>query len=480
MGIYRSTDPTVYDEVDGIIINESAPAPNIAGVAANVALMVAEFERGPLTLTEVGSIGELQELFGKSNTFGGNLALRNKKFGRLRVIRALDDAAVKGTITFDDGAVTDIITFVAKYFGAYGLLLKVTIEAGSDSGRKYTIEDTSANAVLPAEVYDNIVITAITAETFAASKLVDVSVDATSAEPAIAAATALAAGSDGTIADVDYETAIAKAEVASSCNVLFLDTYNSARNTYLKTHHAATQDKMCILAGLETDARSDAVTDVASYRDSDGGLIYAYPWVETVLNGAVAFQSPASWYASLFSQTSPHIDPAYAANTQYLAGITGLKLSLTRADYIALKDAGISAFEIDATVGVKIKSGIVTQIADTSKLTVLRRRMAYWLTNSIAAYLVNYQNAPNTAEKRGEVGAAILAFVQAGERDKILPKDAEVQGGNAKLIDTESLNTDTTIALGFFKIQYRQRIYSAMRYIVLVAEIGESVVVTEG
>jgi hypothetical protein len=47
MGIFRATDPTVFDDVDGIIINESAPAPNVAGVAANVGILLGGCQRGP-------------------------------------------------------------------------------------------------------------------------------------------------------------------------------------------------------------------------------------------------------------------------------------------------------------------------------------------------------------------------------------------------------------------------------------------------
>ena len=60
-----------------------------------------------------------------------------------------------------------------------------------------------------------------------------------------------------------------------------------------------------------------------------------------------------------------------------------------------------------------------------------------------------------------------------------MPKDAEVQSGKASIIDTQSLNTDDSIANGFFKIVYKRRIYSSMRYIVLQTEIGTGVVVTE-
>jgi hypothetical protein len=106
--------------------------------------------------------------------------------------------------------------------------------------------------------------------------------------------------------------------------------------------------------------------------------------------------------------------------------------------------------------------------------------MADYLTNSIGFFLKNYQNAPNTAAKRRESKAAITAWDDQLIRDGILPSDAEVQSGLARLIDVESLNTDLSVGQGFFKILYKRRIYSSMRFIVLQAEIGETVVVTEG
>lgn len=334
---------------------------------------------------------------------------------------------------------------------------------------------------MPIEIYDNVVITEITSTSpFASSQLITAVVNSSAAEPANAVATALATGADGTVGDTDYQAAIAKAEVEGAGNVIFLDAYNSTRNGYLKAHVAAAQDKIAILAGAENDSVSAAVADVANSRDTDGRLIYAYPWVQTVIDGVLAFVSPASWVASVISQTSPHIDPAYVKNAGFLGGITGLKRSLTRSDYIQLKDAGIMAFENDQDIGFKIKSGVVTQIADSSKVLVLRRRMTDFLTNSIARFLKQYQNSVASKANRTLIKSAIATFDKQLENDGILPKDSEVQSGKAKLIDTESLNTDSSIAAGFLKLLYKRRIYSTNRFIVLQTEIGESVTVTEG
>lgn len=75
MSVFRTTDPTLYDQVDGIVINESAPPPSVAGVAANIALIIGQTAQGPTNvITEVGSIGEFQEIFGNDATQGVNKA----------------------------------------------------------------------------------------------------------------------------------------------------------------------------------------------------------------------------------------------------------------------------------------------------------------------------------------------------------------------------------------------------------------------
>ncbi len=606
MGIFRTNDPTQFDDVDGIIIDETSPAPSIRGVAANIAILVGQFERGPEELTRVGSIGVFHELYGKSS-FSGNKQLANKKFGRLKIIRALAAAAKKASITinggvgvaketytiqavadvsdslnstfflFDtidtlgvvtkrylyldingagvdpniagrtgstvaaatnataavisaaiqlvldalpdigaavttdivtvtaifDGQVSDIVdgsattgfifnvtqqgdgidllTFTAKDKGVYGNSLTVEVLDGTAQGRKYIVKDTNVNNVLGREIFDNIIITdPDILKKFVDSQLIDLTVIATTQEPTVVAAANMAAGSDGTIADTDYEAAIAKAGVEGAGNFLFLDIYNEARNTFLKVHAAATTDKMVIICGAENDDKATVVADVVGNRDADGRIIYAFPYIQTRINGLLEFTSPAAWYASILSNTSPHLDPAFAENTQFLAGVTALKFpSLTRDDYIELMEAGISAFELDADIGFKIKSGVVTQIVNSAKIMVFRRRMADFLTDSIAKFLKAFQNGVNALEKRDEVNASILNFIQLAETARLLPRDSEVIGGKAKLVDTDSLNTDDSVAKGFFKILYRQRIFSSMRFIVLQAEIGESVVVTE-
>ena len=482
MGIFRTTDPTQWNQVDGIIIDEVSPPPSIGGVPANIAILVGQFERGPAVLTEVGSVGEVYEIFGNNLGYSGQLALQNKKFGSLKIVRVVASDAAAGSKAFVSSS-TSRITFNAKYKGIYGNSIQVKIEAGTTSGSKYTIHDSNSGAVWPDEVYDNVAVTMTVQQLttiFGNSKLVGVpTINSSAAEPSTCALTSLTAGSDGTVADTDYQTAIGVQEIEAAGNILFLDAYNSTRRGYLKTSMANTTDRMALLCGLAGDSVATAITNVASCRDTDGRLIYAFPYVLSTIQGVQQTVQPCSFYAALLSQTAPNIDPAYAANSQYLAGIDGLEMALTRSNYISLMAAGISALENDADIGIKVKSGVVTQIVDTSKLMIFRRRMADYLTYSTAKFLKAYQNAPNSQENRIAAIAAIKNFNGKMELEKLVPKDSEVKSGKASLIDGDSLNTDSSIAAGYFKILWKRRIYSSMRFIVLQAEIGESVVVTE-
>lgn len=485
MGVYSSTNPLDWTALDGIYVDDTSPPPSVTGVPANTAILVGQFERGSPNVQSVGSNGVLYQLYGNNSAFSGIQALLNKKFGLLKVVRvvaASGAAPAAKTFTYTTGPVS-IITFTALWTGAYGNNIQVTIAAGTSQGSKYTIHDANPGAVWPDEVYDNVLITAV-GSTFAGSNLITATVVASSHEPSAAAATNLTSGSDGSIADTDYQTAIqAQTQASGVGNILFLDSYSSTRNGYLKASMAATTDKMCLVTGQAGDSVATAVTDVANCRDTDGRLIYAFPYVYTTISGHSTEVNPCSFYASLLSQIAPNIDPAYAANDQYLTGIDSISLALQRSDYIALMNAGISAFELDPDLGVKVKSGVVTQIVDSSKIMIFRRRMADYIIQSLTKFLKNYQNAPNSAQNQTAVNSAMVSFNTllegpAGQAG-IVPKNSEVSTGKASLIDTKSLNTDDSIAAGLFKILYKRRIYSSMRFIVLQTDIGESVVVTE-
>lgn len=476
MSIYRTNNPTEFDEVDGIIIDESAPPSQVKGVGTGIAILVGQFLRGKAELRQISDIGDFHKVYGKSD-YIGNIQLKNKKFSGLKIVRVIAENAVASTVTVTDGEVapTDLVKFTAKDKGVYGNKLQVIVADGTVDGKKITIKDlnTSMSEFYPDEVFDGVAIAEIK------SNIVDIQI---LANGVLNNGTYnLATGTDGVIVDSDYEKAIELCNGENSGNILFLDQYNQVRNAMLKAHAGLTQDKMVICSEDENDTVSDNETDVALLRDGDGRIIYASNWISTIVNGAEVFTSPASWYASILSQSGPHIDPASAENAQFLAGAIRVKKNLSRPDFIRLNKAGVSSFEFDADIGIKVKSGVVTQIANTSKVMVFRRRMADYLTNSIARAMKPYQNNVNSKQKRLDAKGAIANFNRQVEADGMAPKDSEMtDGAKASIIDIESKNTNASIASGRFYITYKRRLYSSMRYIILQAEIGEGVEVKEG
>lgn len=484
---YKTNNPLEYDDVDGIVIDESAPDSQVASAATNVAILVGRFQRGPANeLISINSMAQLNELMGKSNA-SGNLALKNKAFGRLKVIRAIGaTGTAKATLALLDTDDDPSIVINAKYVGSYGNNLQVVVTAGLSGTVTITINDLNLGAAKPQEVYANVVIAGKTQaqlnEIFGSSQLIDVVAPVTAGlNPEILAATSLASGSNGTEADTDYQLALEAAEQERAGNFIFADKQSATIKGYLKAHVQETKDKIAVIgADSDTVNLSAAITDVAAYRDVDGYIVYAYNHLQTRIDGVLVYTSPVSWLVSVMSQIGPNIDPAYIQNVRFTSGVTGIKFGLKRQDYIDAMAAGIAAFEYDGDVaGYKVKSGIVTQILNTSKLTILRRRMTDFYLTSIVSLLKNYQNAPNTKSTRKKIAALITAFDDGLINLGLLPSDDEVTGGKARLIDTESLNTNNTIAAGQLLIAIKRRIYSSARFLVLKAEIGESVVVTE-
>lgn len=480
MGVFRTTNPQEFTAVDGIVIAETAPAPGIRGIGTGTAILVGRFSKGPINeLVEPGSQARLQEIFG--NTLSGYQALVNKRFSRLKIIRVDGVDPVKASLTITNvGQGMDVITFTAKEAGLDGNNIEVQSMLG-DAGAGNTTYTVRRGDVV--ETYENVdddsAKDAIEMR-FAESVLVDVTSVNQQTPLHRDPFESLAGGADMMPTDDHYEAAIAVAAAEGAGNVLFIDEYNDSRNGYLKAHAAETQDKMVICAGLEDQTVEDAITKVADLRDTAGRIIYAYNWLRTSINGVNTFVSPASFMASIISQSSANVDPAYAQNSQFLYGVNGIKNEPSRADFIQLADNGIASFEFDSDIGYKIKSGVVTQTADTSKILILRRRMADFLTNSIGRFLKIYQNAPNTAGVREAAKSAILDFIRRQEDLGVLPNDDQVDDGRASIVDIATPNTNETIAAGEFFIDYRQRIFSSVRYIILRAEIGTSVVVTEG
>ncbi len=485
MTIYYSTNPVDWGQLDGIYINEVPPPASVQGVGTGVVGIVSKLDWGiqnsPVTISNVQ---DLNTAFGYFSNLESQLT--NLKFSSLYVVRA---AATTG-----DAAATAIVKtgFVlnAKYVGAGGNFVQYSVADATDANvahfklliqmnatTSYNSQTISQSSVV--ETYDNIDFTSpsgITAflSAIALSNFVTCSSVTATTKPTNIGYTSLAGGTTGSPTQSDYTTALNQYSASGFVNIVASDqgtTGTDGVNTAIYQHIIANKPRIGIV--VVDDVVATAETQVISFRESTGAIIAVSGLVTKVDGYGRAVSMPTQlMMASTLSSTSPSIDPAYVSNNQFFQGVT--KLSSTtprlRADYITLKAAGICAPEFDPLYNFKFKSGVTTQIINADLKQIYTRRMSDYLERSVAVYLVNFQNGPNTVDNRNAAKSAIISFINQQQSFGLLPS-----GNNTYLVDVKTANTAPVLANNQFIILWKQQLISSMASIVLTFQAGASV-----
>lgn len=467
-----TNNPLEYTNLDGVIVTEKSPVPSIIRRGANNVIFIGQFERGPKDSPQrFSSISEIQDLYGNNPAYSGQKALRLKAWSNLYIIRAVANDAVKATIT-QTVATKDLITLTAKYAGVYGNGITAVITDGTNANtKKITISEGDY-----VEVFDNLVINGKTdpelAEMFRTSTLVDVT--GSHVTDNIENATLeLATGSDGSIASSDYQSALENGNVNASGKIYVADDNSAAVKSVLANYIKTNKSGICCLAPVSLDASvADAVAEADTLLDQEGRVLYAYNPIKYNVQGVIEEESPSLLLASILSLTPPSVSPAAAENRNYTQTAVGTKFALTDAKVLQLKQSGIIAFEDDEDLGVRVR----TPVTGNEQFSITRRRMSDFLIGTLARYLKNYQNQPNSFINRASIRAAVIAFDEGLIADGILPTEADA-GVPVLQIQTEGTTTPTEQAQGIQKIVYKRRIFAEMRFIVLETTIGEGVTV---
>ena len=484
--VFRTDNPLLYTQLEGVIVTEKSPPPTVVGAGNNNCVFLGQFERGPENrATLISSIAELQNLFGSNMAYKGNKALRLKKWSNLYVIRVLAAAATAATWTQTGNK----ITITALWKGKYGNALKVTIAAGSSGNadeKRFTFQLGDIT-----ETFDNVDTAGKSDEElqviFGSSALVKVTGASATQTPDDVASKEIGdgvggstAGTDGVVAASDYTTALENADIRASGKLYFADDQSAGVAAAIATFVKLNAAGQCILGPPSLDTSvDDAITAFNAVKDNKGRVLFAYnPILHNIGDGLGVVseeESPVFLAASILNLLPPHKSPSSASSVDYTQNATGVKYSLSRANLIKLKEAGIMAFEDDKDLGIKLVSGVTGD----PEWTVLRRRMSDFYIDSVARYLKNYQDEPNSLILRASIKAAIQEFDDILVGNGILPADNEVEGGRAFLCETEGITSDTEKAQGILKVVIKRRLFPAARFIVLVATISESVVVEE-
>lgn len=506
---FFTTNPSDFTALEGLYINEQ-PAPAIVrGTTLNAVGIVGETLRGPVgKVVQIGSEARFREVFGTRDRSGSGTqplankvwqALLNKRMGpQLYITRAAASAAVAASFTLETaagGAGTTVCRIDAANVGAWGNDVGISVVAASNAvstsfdllvkylGVTYRVQNISFNstddnaAIQVAKVWDTdaalITITKLNpgrpnnsvASTDGADTLGFCLLGAT-----VAAFTSVA-GSDGSIADTDF-TATGKgidllAGAPGVAIVMVAERMNSTIRAKLKTVTASVTDRIFLMgADNETVAVSATAADISAAKSDR--LVYCFNHAYTIdpETSQEIVCRPEAWAASILSQTDVDIHIGDIDNAKYASGITRLyNEALTRADYITLHDNGMVGFEKDDGNFVFV-SGRCT---DTTELTL--RRQKDYLIKAMAAFLKPSVKKKNTSTRRAANAGALRAFLGDLKREERMVDDY--------LVDAEKLNTAANRTLGLEKMLVRIKIIGHALYLVLVPEIGTSVVITE-
>lgn len=477
-------------QVDGVYIYEQDPPGQVISRGTGVVGVVGEFERGPVNeIVSIGSPAQFARVFGgygpaTGDGFNGFNILANKKFNQLRVVRVQATAQAAATHVFPKSA-TPELTVTAKYVGAYGNNYDVQILAATDTS---ITEGFRVKAFYNDELVLDVDNLDAADFVWPENDHLDATMAADKHKPDVASATALTTGADGSPADTDYtgdgsnKDGIRLFEDVNDVNVLICGKYNAAINAALESHASINEDKTVVIAGAYDDEVTDITTDVADYRYDR--IIYVAPYYKqySFTKGDFVNVPASGIMASILSNLGPEKDPAIIDSVKYTKCVGGLcsgGSNYTWNDYVTLNKAGVCALTYNPSYGYKFKNGVTTDLT-SGKEPILRRRMADFLQTSIADRLVFWQNKVNKRANHITIKGEIEAFLRDLGKKGILPTDADVDAGTHPfLVDIDSLNDNTTIANGEFSIMLKVRIFSSMRYIVLIATIGTGVEVRE-
>lgn len=489
--------------LDGVYIFEQAPPGPLRAIQGNVVCVIGEFERGPVdAITSVSSQGELIDLFGgigpdaSGAFYKGMLALRNKMFGSLRVIRLSNATQVTAFVDLDDGAgaPVDVIKVAAASPGAWGNNLKATITAATD-GNAAHFDLVIKQGTVVARTFRNLDLAAIEDDEEFPQTVGDSLVKVTRIElgdgsPAVVADQALSTGADGTFADADYTGGpsdvrgieLLKTSEAEDIRFFFVAEQTSAAINAAILALANSEKKVGFISGALNQTKASAKTDVALYRSDR--IVYCFPAVKTFIpeanggGGGLVTVSLNAFASSVTSIINPGRNPAgpgeNAVHLRLLSGVRALADStLGRSDYEDFRAKGIHALEVSPLGGFSFRSGVTTSL--TSGLAnIARRTMADYLQKSMGAFLLNFQNLPIWNQLKTMVKSAISDFLDLQIQLQLLPRREDLAAGLAPYSITFS-STPSQEAAGIFIVDVRVRIFASADFIVLRTQIGEGV-----
>lgn len=499
-----TTNDADVSQLEGVYIKETTPPASVAETSLNAVAVFGATLKGPVGVPVlITSEQRFIDVFGGGYLSGVNVnkvwtSILNKGFSQLYVARVYAAAAAKASFTTETaagGAGTANLRIDASSVGAWGNLLKFKVSAatsGVANDFNLEIKDTITGKTWK---YENLnIVTGDNLSTkvgtddgrpvdltkLAATRPVNNAAGVDGADTdgftflgqSVAAFTSVV-GADGSIADSDYFGTSKGLDLVANLKgpaIVYCAEYTSANlKAATKVFAAASSDRIFLIGPTDqTTTVAAAISDVATYRSDR--LVYCYNHAYTLdpITGTEVLVRPESFMAAVLANTDVDIHPGEEDTKRFLAGITRIyQQSLTRADYVLLRAAGISATEIDLGSPVFV-SGVVTDLTP-GKTEIARRRCADFLQLSAAFALRFHVKKKNTEARRTAIAAVLNGWLSGLK--------AQGRVVESYLIDMDILNTSTDRNNGIQRILMRVDLVPHMLSIVLTTEIGTGVTI---
>lgn len=310
--------------------------------------------------------------------------------------------------------------------------------------------------------------------------------------------------------DVAYSAALeaflADSSPMRDVSIIYTARTNAVIRSSLKTHVkvASSQGigRMAVMAPPINEVSQTAVlgsgtNGVGNTNFSrDERVTYCWPGVQTLVpqaagvpvmtalgtmttDGILDVRSDG-WLAAVLSNLAAERNPGQAAEPvpTVLSPILGFQRgnlpAFAMSDYILFRQNGVVALKFDRTVGKVFQSGITTSLVSGQK-NINRRRMADEIEDSIAAAYAQFVKLPLTNQLKDAIDGETAAYLE-GLLSQTNPAAQRIA---AYSVDSRSGNTPQLTAAGIHVVIVKVQMLATSDVIVLQAEVGPSVTITQ-
>lgn len=476
---------------------ERTPPATLKATGTGVVGLVAQLPWGPMQqVVEPAGTKELLNMFGPRGmtlTGQGYLALLNKAFPSLRLIRVLGATAAKAEVDIPNSGATDIITVVAKYQGSEGNAIDAIVGAASDGDANHfnlTVTVTGASGTTTDYFYNlNYSGTGADSSPDFSDKLLCGAITKLAAGRPANATYSLAGGTDGTVDATDYVgTAGSPAkglslfedypEIRHVCADDAGSSLRAAVNAGLKAHAELMTDRVAYLNGNSGVTTIASVgTDAATY--SSRRVVYVDPWVyvRDDVDSTERLVPPSVFAASVAAQMSPSTSIAWKASEvkALLGGI--VRLETPRGNACSTNTAaGVVTIVKESKGGYAFEAGVVTAYpSNPAYKNLSRTRIGDYIAISFVDSVREMVDAPNVEVNQISLVGALTKFMDNLVRAQFSDPNHTPHVKAYGILDLSAVNSEDEIAAGKFEIPLNVQTSSGMEKILLSIQFGETV-----